>query len=327
MTKHKSLNNDIIALVSRGINLLKEKRLPWRVSQWISKQHLNALRIHYDHKVLSTRPFLTGGKFPHFELHMLLGHQHVGMCLWSIKSFLHYANIPFIVVLHDDGSLTKSDILRLKEHLVNAKVIRKLDADDLIKEKLTHLSNCLEYRFTFKKTSDHRGTKYNVRIFSLRLFDFNLISSASKILVLDADVLFFKEPREIIEWAIEPGDNNSLYSVEQYLPVRNIKNEIIEFKRKAPTPTAANAGLLCFDKRAFDLDTIDNWIGSRKGSIDMHATFEQATYNHLIKKKGGSSSLPDTYSFNYTDENVIATHFAIKILFFQNLNRLSKVLS
>lgn len=309
------------------ISLIKERRLPWRINQWISRQYLNVFRIYYDHKVLSTRSFLTGQKFPHFELHMLLGHKHVGMCLWSVKSFLHYTNIPFTVVLHDDGSLSSSDISKLKEHLVNVKIEPRLDADNFIKEKLMHLSNCFEYRFTFKETSDHRGNKYNVRIFSIRLFDFNLISNASKILALDADVLFFKEPHEIIEWAIDPADRNSLYSVEQYLPIRNSRNDIIEFRRKTPPPTAANAGLLCFDKHTFDLNAIDSWIASRKESINMHATFEQAAYNHLIKKKGGSSPLPDTYSFNYTDQNVIATHFAIKNLFFQNLNRIFNAIS
>ena len=248
------------------------------------------------------------------------------MCLWSVKSLLNYANKRYTVVLHDDGSLTDADVKTLKEHLINAKVVRKPDADNLIKEQLANWPNCHEYRYTSKETSDHRGIKYNMRIFSIRLFDFNLMSDARKTLVLDADVLFFQTPHEIIEWAEDPEDRKCLYSVEQYLPIRNVRNEIVGFERKVPTPTEANAGLLCFDKRAFNLEAIDNWIGDHKELMDKYATFEQAAYNHLVKQKGGSIPLPDTYSFNYTDQHVVATHFAIKILFFQNLKRLQKAL-
>jgi lipopolysaccharide biosynthesis glycosyltransferase len=308
------------------VKFKNELRLPWRVSQWIACQHLEALRWYYDRKVLTTRPYVTGEDCPHFEVHTLLGHKHVGMCLWSVKSFLHHANRRYTVVLHDDGSLTDGDIETLKKHLIRASIVRRQVADNLIREQLMNLPNCCEYRFTPKETSDYRGIKYNLRIFSLRLFDFNLISKASKILLLDADVLFFKEPRKIIEWAEDPEDRNSLYIVEQYLPIRNARNEIIDYERKIPAPTAANAGLLCLNKCAYKLETIENWVGANKELMDKYATFEQAAYNHLIKNDGRSMRLPDTYSFNYTDQDAIATHFGIKVLFFKNLERLQNVL-
>jgi hypothetical protein len=308
------------------VSLFLEQRLPWRLSQWLDRQKQEAARRHYDRKVLSTRPFVTGEDCPHFEMHTLLGHKHVGMTLWCVKSFLHYSGRKYIVVLHDDGSLTERDVETLKKHLVNVKVVRRTDADALIREKIKHLPNCCDYRFSPKETSDHRGVKYNMHIFALRLFDFNLLSAATKTLVLDADILFFKKPQEIIEWAEDPEDRNSLYSIEQYIPQRNARYEVIGFERKVPPPTAANAGLLCFDKRGYDLGLIEDWIGRNREKMDKYATFEQSTYNHLVQTRGGSVPLPDSYSFNYTDQTVTATHFAIKHLFFRNLPRLEKVL-
>jgi hypothetical protein len=316
----------ISAMLSLVPEFVRERRLPWRLSQTIARVNLQLLRRYYDRQVLFTRPFLTGEDCPHFEVHTLLGHNHVGMVLWSVKSFLHQAGKKYTVVLHDDGSLTDSDTKTLGKHLLNVKIIRKSTADTLIEERITGLPNCCEYRFTAKETSDHRGIKYDMHIFAVRLFDFNLISNGTKTLVLDADVLFFKMPREIIEWAEDVEDRNSLYSVEQYIPRRNSQNEIIGYELKTPRPTDANAGLLCFDKRAFSLEALEDWIGANKEKMNTYATFEQAAYNHLIKSKGGSTPLPDTYSFNYTDQNVIATHFAIKILFFTNLKRLEKAL-
>jgi len=314
-------------ILASSVEMLKERRIPWRLSQWVADKRLYALRFYYDRRVLFTPPQVTGKQFPDFELHMLLGRKHVGMCLWSVKSFLSSTAIPFFVVLHDDGTLSDKDIKTLRSHLINVRVVRKYDADNMMKEKLANVPNSYEYRFGAKQTTDHRGAKYNMRIFAMRLFDFNMMSDAAKTLVLDADVLFFQEPREIVEWATDATAMGNIFSVEQYLPVRNARNEIVSFELKAPRPTDANAGLLCLDKRSFDLDAIERWIGAHLDWIDKYATFEQATYNHLIKRKGPTTSLPDAYSFNYTNHDVIATHFAIKMLFFRNVPRVIKAIS
>ena len=240
--KAPSRIDDMLSLVP---DFVRERRLPWRLSQTISRKNLQLLRWYYDRQALFTRPVLTGEECPHFEVHSLLGHNHVGMVLWSVKSLLHQAGKKYTVVLHDDGSLTDSDIATLGKHLINARIVRKSTADELIQERVVGLPNCQEYRFTSKQTSDHRGIKYDMHIFSVRLFDFNLISNATKTLVLDADVLFFKEPREIIEWAEDKEDRNAPYSVEQYVPRRNSRNGIIDYELKSPRPTDANAGLLC----------------------------------------------------------------------------------
>ncbi len=326
MTVQKVMTG-ISATLASSLSALRERRLPWRLTQWIGRQHQEALRHLYDRRIAATRPFVTGKEFPRFEVHMLLGRKHVGMCLWAVKSFLNATNTPFVVVLHDDGSLTDADTAKLKAHLIDVRVVHKKEADDIMRKKLAPYPNCLEYRFTSKSTSDHRGTEYNMRIFSIRLFDFNLMSNATKTLVLDADVLFFKEPREIVDWAPSASDGVSLYSVEQYRPVRNVRGAIVGFERKSPTPTDANAGLLCFDKQAFDLDSINAWIGEHRDRMDRYATFEQAAYNYLIKRDGRCSPLPDSYSFNFTDDQVFATHFTIKPLFFQNIQHLLKPLS
>lgn len=317
----------VFGAFNTGMDLLRERRLPWRLTKWLAQHHQDKLRRESDVKVLATRPFLTGADHPDFELHMLLGRNHVGMALWAVKSFLNATGRAFTVVLHDDGTLSETDIATLTTHLIGVKVVRKNEADAILRQRLAAYPNCLEYRFTSRDTTDHRGAKYNMRIFSLRLFDFNLLSEAKKTLVLDADVLFFKEPTEILQWATSPSDGTSLYSVEQYLPVRDSRNNIVRFDLKTPRPTAANAGLLCFDKKALDLALVDKWIGEHRDLMDKYATFEQAAYNVLILREGKATPLPDTYSFNYTDDLVTATHFAIKVRFFENVSRLSGALA
>lgn len=314
-------------LSERLLSLLREHRLPWRVSQWLYHQRLDAVRRFYDHRALSTRPCVTGKECPAFEVHALLGHRHVGMCLWSVKSFLHNAAVACRVVLHDDGSLTRRDVDILQQHLVDARIVRRADADAAIREWIGALPHCCDYRFGRTLTTDHRGGNYNSNVFALRLFDFNLLSDATKILVLDVDVLFFKEPREIVAWAQDASSTGSLYSVEQYVPRRNARYEVVGFDRRVPVPGWGNAGLLCFDKSAFSLEAIEGWIARDKDLIDNHATFEQRLYNLLLQRSGDSAPLPDSYSFNYNDEDAVATHFAIKHLFFDNVPKLQEALS
>lgn len=313
--------------IGKVLSLITERRLPWRFSRWLEKRKLEAVRARYDRKALLTRPCVTGEEFPHFEIHVLLGHNHVGMTLWSIKSLLHHSGRRYAVVLHEDGSLTDDDVSLLKEHLVNARVVRKTVANDLIRKKLEHLPNSMKYRFSPKETSDHRGVKYDMHIFALRLFDFNLLTDAKKILVLDCDVLFFRKPQQIMDWAEDPERHGSLFSIEQYVPLRNARYEIVGYQYKNPLPTDANCGLLCLDKRIHDLDVIEGWIGRNLERMDRLATFEQHAYNHLLQTSAGGAALPDSYSFNYTDDSVVASHFAIKHLFFENLPRLKRALS
>lgn len=295
--------------------------MPWRLAQWLDKTEMDILRRHYDRKILATRPFRTGEDCPDFELHSLLGHKHVTMCLWAIKSFLHCTGKKYSVYLHDDGSLTQEDAELLEKHLVGVKIMRRDYVNALMDKELQGFEHCREYRFCSRETSDHRGTNYNMLIFALRLFDFNFVSKANKIFILDADVLFFNRPTEIMEWAEAEGDGSCLYTVEQYLPVWNSHYEIERFECKDPLPTDLNAGILCFDKRAYDLKIVDEWIGANKDLMYKVATFEQRAYNYLVHRQGTGRRLPSSYAFNYTGKDVVATHFAIKTLFFRNLRR------
>lgn len=314
-------------LSERLVSLLVERRLPWRVSQWPYRQRLDAMRRSYDHRALSTRPFGNGKECPSFEVHALLGHRHVGMCLWSVKSFLHSSGGAYSVVLHDDGSLTRHDGDILRAHLIDAWIAREGDADEAIRGTIGAFPNCCDYRFGHTLTTDHRGGDYDSNVFALRLFDFNLLSDARKILVVDVDVLYLKEPREIVAWAQDASSTGSPRSVEQYVPRWNAKYEVVGLDRREPAPGWGKAGLLCFDKSAFSLEAIEGWIARDKDLIDKHPTFDQRLYNLLLQRGGDSALLPDSYSFNYIDEDAVATHFAIKHHFFDNVPKLQEALS
>ncbi len=302
-------------------SLLLERTLPWRIASRFDERNTQALRDLYMARAVDTRPYPTGSDAPSFELHALLGHRHVGMCLWSVKSFLHCAGRKYHVVLHDDGTLSQSDRQLLEEHLPQVTIITRQDADAIMREKLANYPNATEYRFTKLETSNHRGVNYDMFIMALILFDLNLVTNAKKIMIMDIDVLFFRKPSEILHWIEDPEDRHTLYSVEAYKPYFD-QNGVRQYTAKVAK--TLNSGLLCINKDTlYNLDEIELWISENKDLMYTSSNFEQLCYSFLIKRHPDSVALPyDTYSFNYTDSESVATHFGIKRMFFENIARI-----
>lgn len=303
-------------VVSKAIQWLLKPRVSWRLNQWFERQRLELLRWTYDYLIGFTPRFVTNAENVDCEIHSLLGKRHVGMCLWSIKSFLHFSDRQYAVVLHDDGSLTDKDIRKLEYHLINVKVIRKRLADEQIVNRIKPYANVLKYRF-----GELAQTAWGKRmsIFSLKLIDFNLLAQTSKILVLDTDVLFFKKPDDIIHWMEDASRNECLYAYDEYTPIRDARHKLVGFEKKAEPQCYFNSGLICFNGSAFNLPVLDDWLGNHKERVDKVYTFEQQTYNHLVHQTESHGPLPASYSFNYNDRDSVATHFGIKLLFFEHL--------
>jgi hypothetical protein len=296
-----------------------ESLVPWRFRKKLQAYRLRLATKHYDRAVAATPVYPAGGDSPGFEVHSLLGTKHLGMCLWSVKSFLHSTGRKFNIVLHDDGTLTPMDLALIEQHIPGAVVFQRSVSDELIAPYLRAYSNIEAYRFgRFGYTRE--GLRRS--LFSLKILDFNLLTNAKKILVLDTDVLFFKRPVQLLDWIDDKSDAQCLYCYEDYFPVFRGSGNISRFERKVTPRCYFNSGLIGFDKSVLNLRKLDTWLGTRQTEIDKHYTFEQKAYNFVVHQAASHRPLPETYSFNYTDSDCVATHFGIKALFFENLRRL-----
>ena len=306
------------------VGLRLERVLPWRLSQDLDSRNTASLRAHYDRLSRQTKPLPAGGSPLDFEVHCLLGARHIGMALWSVKSLLYQLGFPVNVVLHDDGSLSKGDQDELRAHLPGVRILGRDEADRMIRPKLDGLAGAMEYRFTEVPTSDHRGNSYNMFLWSLILLDFHLLAQASKVMILDVDVLFFKPPTLIADWIGDTNDARALYSVEAFRPLGR-SGGVTDYGSK-PRETL-NSGLLCFPRDLIDLQKIDNWILDNPDLMYTSPVFEQLCYSHIVRGDPRSVKLPGhLYSFNYTDSNCISTHFGVKRGFFDNLPRVAPLL-
>jgi lipopolysaccharide biosynthesis glycosyltransferase len=199
----------------------------------------------------------------------LLTSRDVSMYLWAIRSFLYYAEIKCPVIVHDDGKLTAADYVALQESLPGIKIISRQEADSLIELKLKEFSKCLEYR------------KQNV--LTLKMFDFNLLSKSEKILSFDSDILFFRQPAEIIQ-NINSGSSETIYNCEFNNPTYSTNATITE---SFPfVLTGFNSGLMCYVRENFQLAEIAeivDWVYLHQESLS--CLDEQVIYAILAERK------------------------------------------
>lgn len=170
--------------------LFLERHTPWRVSDYLNTRNDAALRSKYREWLKQTPPAPVVGDAPSTEVHQLLGHRHIGMGLWSLKSLVKAADAELGVVVHDDGSLTDEDMELLRQHLPGVRIVARPDADERMREALANYPACTSFRFGNVPVTNHRGQSYNMFIMALILFDINLLTECDKIIILDADVLF-----------------------------------------------------------------------------------------------------------------------------------------
>lgn len=135
------------------------------------------------------------------ETHTLVSEQHVGRCAVMLRSLAEYCKVQ--PVLHDDGSLSESSVKRLREEWPNASVIRRPEANRKVAERLAGHLNVLWWR------------NHNIR--ATQLVDYFLLAERPRVLALDTDVIFLREPRAILDWASIEGDQGPWFG---YSPER-----------------------------------------------------------------------------------------------------------
>lgn len=306
-----------------GLNL--QRYLPWRFADALDGRNDAALREKYREWLDATPPVPAVADNPTAEVHQLLGHRHIGMGLWSLKSVLVATGLPLGVTIHSDGSLTTEDIEFAKRHLSGVRMIPRDEADAAMEARLRDFPACRSFRFGNVPVTNHRGQSYNMFIMALILFDIPLLSRADKVMILDADVLFFKRSPELSDW-VEPGNLQTFYSVEGYRPIRQ-PDGTFEYGRKVAR--TLNSGLLCLTKsQVYDLARIEDWVGANPDLMYTSPVFEQLCYSYLVKPHPHSVELdPALYGFNYTTPDSIATHFGMKRGFYENLNRAEQIIT
>src|SRR3989344_1743604 len=185
----------------------------------------------------------------------LLCHNDVGMFLYCLNSFFIHLRCGLPVFIVDDGTLTSNDEAMLKDHFM-ATIIKKKECDKRMKVLLKPYKNF--YAFRFGKSAQILKYKFDVNVF--HPFD--------KWIYLDADILFYKKPAEILNW-LNPENKSVLYSIiddalyseeelEMDSSVEHCLRRLMKIHTGASIETSFFSSLLCFpEKKAMNLKVLE----------------------------------------------------------------------
>ena len=141
-------------------------------------------------RILATRPVLNNTDAA-CEIHVLTSSSDWLNLVWALKSFYVFSGRRYRLCIHEDGSLEAAQLQALTEHFPQARLIRRTTADRDVLPTLGSFPRCQQFRAA--------------NTLALKLFDFRHYAESDRILLLDSDILFFSEPKELLA-RIEQAD-------------------------------------------------------------------------------------------------------------------------
>ena len=200
--------------------------------------HKHSINLNDMHRRVLDTPRFSCRPSAGVELHTLTSHRHVCMYMTAIKSLLRFYR-DIAIVTHDDGTLTNTDKVRLRDHIEGIRIIEKNVADDEMTRQLADFPHCKMLRDRI--------------VNAMELFDNILLANTDRIIMMNSDVLFFEAPKVLIDW-IE-GDGSTIEGVCEMEPANQAAFLRANHSRFVPNVTTA---LTCFYKHIHDLPFVEN---------------------------------------------------------------------
>ncbi len=217
--------------------------------EWFTQSYISML-------LKKSKPiFASGNKIP-IACISKIGHSHARMYLIMIKSFLYTSqlNLPMFIV--DDGTLTNDDKTLLKHHIKNLRIISRRGAERKISFLLTKYPYCLRY---YLKKAPFLYTHNQT------FFETILLHNHNRFIAIDADIIFFQKPSEIIRWIAKQKINTLALSFQPSYARDEIKwgrlaLRALAKKWKSTIPLVFNDGILCSSKNTYALPAIEQCL-------------------------------------------------------------------
>ncbi len=203
-----------------------------------------------------------------FSLHMLTCHRDIDMAMWCLKSFSYHAEVSPHLMIHDDGSLTERDKEVLRSHHARCTVIDRTEADRRLMSVLYAHPHCREMR---QSRAFHCA---------LKLFDPPVYSPTDVLVLIDSDILFFRQPSELLECAHQGSPcYNSDYQ-DAYSASRERLMQLLDLA----VPGKVNAGLLVMRRQDYDLDFMERYFACWQSPIPDPNRHEQTLHATLLAR-------------------------------------------
>lgn len=226
------------------------------------------------------------------SIHLLTGRSHLIMLIWSLASFYQQMKVIGPLYIHSDGSLLNKDIQLIKKFFPGAQVIKPEDFLSANQHKLAKYPVLQKFR-----------TEYPQFFLLKKLIDPYFASGKEFRLIIDSDLLWFQEPKEI-EREIENGCQNSLMMENNHLcPVYFSDGSKLDEEK-----ASYNSGVVLYQRSNFNLNKLTEYLAKIDLNHSQNRHFiEQAGYASCLENL---SKLPASYTIaGELDKSIVMKHY------------------
>lgn len=222
-------------------------------------------------------------------IYFLTGKAYLYQTLFCIKSLVTVSDKKFKFVLIDDGTFDKNLIEQINDQLPNSEIITK----EKIERNLEKVMPKSKFPILHQKRKEYPHIK--------KLTDIHTISGSWK-LVFDSDMLFWKNPVEIINWLDKPEapihiiDCEQSYGYATALMKRLCKHEI---------PERVNVGIIGLNSGEINWEDIEKWIIGLEKEGGKSYYLEQAISAMILASKKCIILKEDEYKVNPSKNEAI----------------------
>lgn len=203
-------------------------------------------------------------------IYFLTGKRYLYQTLYCITSLVKHADTRFRFILVDDGSFDEALITRINRQLPGAAIVTAQMIADNLQEHLPPE----RYPFLNHKRGEYAHIK--------KLTDIHTIPGEPWKLVLDADMLFWEEPLEMLDWLRSPAMPLHMVDCgESY----GYSKELMETLCGCSVRPLVNVGAIGLDTRSIDWDRLENWTRTLEQKEGRTYYLEQALSAMLIGDK------------------------------------------
>jgi hypothetical protein len=198
-------------------------------------------------QVLSTAPVNADvpGRLP-AEIHLLC-HRGDHLCaIWALKSLYRTSGVRWPAVIHIQGVCTSAMRRRFRVHLPDARLITQDEADPRVMQALgDRYPRLLEAR--------------RQSPFMMKLIDPMVLAGAERVVILDSDVLFFREPREL-HAHVEQAPADAWLFQRDPVSTYNVTEDVAASALGIRIPERVNSGIAVVPRSLVDLDLCERLL-------------------------------------------------------------------
>ena len=225
------------------------------------------------------------------DLYFLTGKKYLYQTLFCIRSLKKYSDENFHFILVDDGSFSAQIITQINKQLPGSQIVTQQSIDQNLALKLPKG----DFPNLWRKRVEYPHIK--------KLTDIHTLSSSGWKLVLDSDMLFWKDPLEMIAWLKAPVMPIHLVDCEEsygYSP------DLLIALTGSNIPPLLNVGVIGLDSSFISWEKLENWVGVLEKKEGKTYYLEQALSAMLIGNEHCSVLDSEKYIVNPSQQNISA---------------------